>query len=105
MRFATWAHHSSRPSLAHTRWFEVFECFRRLLLSAGLVFITPGSPTQGVFAVLLSNFCQRIYSGCKPWPAPSTNRLGEMAQWQVLVREVLLPITNLAVSTAVVINP
>ena len=59
------------------------ECFRRLALSAGLVFITPGSPTQGVFALIVAMGSARIYIGCKQFPKPSVNRLGEVAQVQV----------------------
>ena len=67
----------------------MFECVRRILQSAALVFITPGSPTQGVFAVVLAVICMRVYAMCKPWPLDSTNRLGEMAQWQVLAGDIL----------------
>ena len=31
----------------------MIECIRKLLLSAALIFITPGSATQGLFALLM----------------------------------------------------
>ena len=72
---------SYRPSF----WFfEVIECFRKLLLSAALIFITPGSATQGIFGLSMAMGSQRLYVGCKQMPDPSDNRLGELAQWQLV---------------------
>ena len=65
-------------------YFEVIECFRKLLLSAALIFITPGSATQGLFALLMAQGSQRLYVGCKQFPNPADNRLGELAQWQLV---------------------
>ena len=74
-------YHSLRHhSLRH----QVVECFRKLLLSAALIFITPGSATQGLFALIMSLGSQRLYVGCKQFPDPSDNRLGELAQWQLV---------------------
>lgn len=64
-------------------YFEVIECIRRILLSAGLVFITPGSPTQGIFATIVSYLSTLLYLGCQQFPDPSVNRLGVMAQVQL----------------------
>merc|ERR1711865_160170 len=64
-------------------YFEVIECIRRILLSAGLAFITPGSPTQGIFATIVSFFSALLYSECQQFPDPSVNRLGVMAQVQL----------------------
>ena len=74
-------YHSLRHhSLRH----QVVECFRKLLLSAALIFITPGSATQGLFALIMAMGSQRLYVGCKQFPDPSDNRLGELAQWQLV---------------------
>jgi hypothetical protein len=35
-------------------WFEVFECFRRLMMTGMLIFVAPGSASQIVVAMLLS---------------------------------------------------
>jgi len=64
-------------------YFEVIECIRRILLSAGLVFITPGSPTQGIFATIIAYLSTLLYLGCQQFPDPSVNRLGVMAQVQL----------------------
>ena len=56
------------------------ECFRRLLLSAALVFISPGSAAQGIFAVLVAVLSLCLYVGCQQFPTPSANRLGATAQ-------------------------
>ena len=64
-------------------FFETIECFRKLLLTSALLFISPGSATQGVSGVLMSTLSLRLYIGCKQFPDPSDNRLGELAQWQV----------------------
>ena len=73
------AHHP--PPMCHSK---VIECFRKLLLSAALIFITPGSATQGLFALLMAQGSQRLYVGCKQFPNPADNRLGELAQWQLV---------------------
>ena len=65
-------------------FFEVIECVRKLLLTSALIFISPGSATQGVFGLLMSMASQRLYIGCKQFPDPSDNRLGELAQWQLV---------------------
>ena len=63
---------------------QVVECFRKLLLSAALIFVTPGSATQGLFALIMSLGSARLYVGCEQFPDPSDNRLGELAQWQLV---------------------
>ena len=65
-------------------FFEVIECVRKLLLTSALIYISPGSATQGVFGLLVSMASQRLYIGCKQFPDPSDNRLGELAQWQLV---------------------
>ena len=62
----------------------MIECVRKLSLSAALIFITPGSATQGLFALITSLASMRLYSGAQQFPDPSDNRLGELAQWQLV---------------------
>ena len=64
-------------------WFEVVECGRRLLLSGGLVFVSPGSAAQGLYALVLSLGFVRLYSGCCQYPDAFENRVAEIAQWQL----------------------
>ena len=45
----------------HLWFFESIECVRRLALSSFLVFISPGSAAQGLFALLLSMGSQRLH--------------------------------------------
>ena len=66
-------------------FFEVIECFRKILLTSALVFISPGSATQGVFALIAAMASQRLYVGCKQFPVDSDNRLGELAQVQLIM--------------------
>ncbi|CAM9537228.1 unnamed protein product [Chrysoparadoxa australica] len=47
-------------------WFEVFECFRRLMLTGALVFIAPGGPTQQYAACLFAVVALAFYAWCKP---------------------------------------
>ena len=76
--------HSPVSTLSHrpllSRFFEVLECFRRQSLSAALVFISPGSAAQGIFAVIISALSLWLYASCKQFPTPSANRLGATAQ-------------------------
>ena len=58
----------------------MIECFRRLSLSAALVFVSPGSAAQGIFAVIISMLSLWLYASYKQFPTRSANRLGAMAQ-------------------------
>ena len=47
-------------------WFELFECFRRLGLTGGTVFIKEGSRTQIAFGIFVSVICIYVHASTKP---------------------------------------
>ena len=46
-------------------WFEIFETARRLVLTAGVSFLNPGTASQIIFSIILGLFSMRIYSSYK----------------------------------------
>ena len=67
----------------NTFWFEVVECYRRLLLSSMLILFSDGSTAQIVVAMLLNLLSIKIYSYYLPFADDSDDTLAEIAQWQL----------------------
>ena len=65
-------------------WFDIFEMCRRLLLTAGVSFLNPGSASQILFSIICGLGSMRIYSGYKPFIDPKLDRLAEVMQWQII---------------------
>jgi hypothetical protein len=63
-----------------SRWFEIFECTRRLLLSAAVVLIYPGSVNQIVISTLIAFLSMRFYSYYKPFISPYQDVLADYTQ-------------------------
>jgi hypothetical protein len=66
-------------------YFEVIECFRRLLLTSALVFITPGSATQQVFALLMAMASVILFTYLAPFPLGEDNILAQVSQWSLIM--------------------
>ncbi|GMH70930.1 hypothetical protein TrST_g2374 [Triparma strigata] len=64
-------------------WFEVFETWRKLMLTSGLIFFDAGTSSQIVVSIMICLFSMRIYSGYKPFILPNDDRLAETSQWQL----------------------
>jgi uncharacterized protein YjbJ (UPF0337 family) len=64
-------------------WFEVFETWRKLALTSGLIFFGPGTATQIVISMILCLGSMRVYSGYKPYIRLADDHLAEAAQWQM----------------------
>ena len=58
-------------------WFVIFETCRRLLLTAGVSFLNPGTASQIMFSIICGLGSMRIYSGYKPFIEPGLDRLAE----------------------------
>ena len=63
--------------------FEVFETFRRLILTGGMVFLRPGTASQIVISMLICLFSMRVYAFYHPFINSKHDRLAEAAQWQL----------------------
>jgi len=61
-------------------WFEVFECFRRLMLTGVLVFVGQGTSSQIVFAILVSFSTLIAYVHWKPFENDSDDNLAIVTQ-------------------------
>jgi hypothetical protein len=64
-------------------WFEIFETCRRLMLTAGIIFLSPGTASQIVMSMLICLGAMRVYSGVKPFIEDKDDVLAEAAQWQL----------------------
>ena len=66
-------------------YWEVVECTQRLLLTAIISLIMPGTSTQIVISSSLALTCVTLYSHCQPFASKSDNVLNEMGQWQTFI--------------------
>ena len=67
-------------------WFEVFETLRKIALTGGLVFVSPGSAGQIVISMLMCMLSMRVYSGCMPFHNRSVNYyVFEANRWQLFM--------------------
>jgi hypothetical protein len=64
-------------------WFEVFECYRRLLLSSMLILLYSLEAAQIVVAIFICLLSIRVYSYYDPFVSDDDDSLAEMAQWQL----------------------
>jgi len=67
----------------HAWWFEVYECFRRLLLSAALVFFLDGTSMQIVIGITIAILSIKLYAIIEPFVFLSTSYLAEICQWSI----------------------
>jgi hypothetical protein len=65
-------------------WFEVFECFRRLMLTGGSVMFMEGSATQVVCGMLIALLAIHVYSICQPFVEDDDDVLALGSQWGIL---------------------
>ena len=65
-------------------YWEVIETTRRLMLTAALSAISPGSAPQAVLAVLLALMYIKLYGFFTPYESDSANILAEVGQYQIL---------------------
>ncbi|GMH93508.1 hypothetical protein TL16_g12646 [Triparma laevis f. inornata] len=61
-------------------WFEIFECIRRLSLTGLLVFLTPGSTSQIIVALVLSLFYCCCLFHFRPYEVDADDDLGNICQ-------------------------
>ena len=64
-------------------WFEVFECVRRLLLTAGVMVLAPGTAVQIAVAMVICLVSMRVYALYSPYINPRDDILAEIMQWQI----------------------
>ena len=64
-------------------WFEIFETVRRLVLTAGMVVLVPGSPLQIAISMILCLISMRVYAMYSPFISARDDVLAEIMQWQI----------------------
>ncbi|GMI07273.1 hypothetical protein TrVE_jg10655 [Triparma verrucosa] len=64
-------------------WFEIFECFRRLGLTAGLIMLRPGTAIQIATSMVLCLLSMRVYAYAQPYISDRDDILAEIMQWQI----------------------
>jgi hypothetical protein len=66
------------------RWyFEILDCFRRLMMTAVPVLIMRGAITQIVIVLLTSLACVAAYMELKPYTTQSDNTVAVLSQWAI----------------------
>ncbi|CAM9436268.1 unnamed protein product, partial [Ectocarpus fasciculatus] len=82
---------------APKRWyFEVLDCFRRLLLTAIPVLILRGTSLQLLLVLMASLVWCIVYMSLKPFERPNDNTIAIMSQWAIsftLIGGVMLKVT------------
>jgi hypothetical protein len=66
-------------------YWEVIECYRRIILTSILGTINPGSSLQSIVAVMCSLFFIKLYSHYSPYALTNDNILAEIGQFQVFL--------------------
>ena len=66
-------------------WFEVFECGRRLSLTGLLMFVSPGSASQVVVAMILAMISIKVYGYFQPFIEDSDDILAEITQYSIFL--------------------
>jgi len=64
--------------------FEVFETFRRIMLTGGQVWLRPGTAAQIIFSIIICLGSMRVYAAYDPFVSSKHDKLAEAAQWQLL---------------------
>jgi hypothetical protein len=75
-------------------YWEVIECYRRIILTSLVSIISPGSPLQSLSAILFTLIFIRLYAYFLPYAEPSDNILAELGQAQVFVTFFIALIIN-----------
>ncbi|GMI05582.1 hypothetical protein TrVE_jg1080 [Triparma verrucosa] len=66
-------------------WFEIFECIRRLSLTGLLIFLTPGSTSQIIVALMMSLFYCCFFFHFRPYEVDADDDLGNICQLAIFV--------------------
>jgi hypothetical protein len=75
-------------------YWEVIECYRRIILTSLVSIISPGSPLQSLSAILFTLFFIRLYAYFLPYAEHSDNVLAELGQAQVFATFFIALIIN-----------
>jgi hypothetical protein len=75
-------------------YWEVIECYRRIILTSLVSIISPGSPLQSLSAILFTLFFIRLYASFLPYAVHSDNILAELGQAQVFATFFIALIIN-----------
>ena len=75
-------------------YWEVIECYRRIILTSLVSIISPGSPLQSLSAILFTLFFIRLYAYFLPYAVHSDNVLAELGQAQVFATFFIALIIN-----------
>lgn len=75
-------------------YWEVVECYRRIILTSVLSVISPGSALQSLVAVLFSLFFIKLYLYFTPYELHSDNTLAEIGQYQIFATFFIALIIN-----------
>jgi hypothetical protein len=75
-------------------YWEVIECYRRIILTSLVSIISPGSPLQSLSAILFTLFFIRLYACFLPYTVHSDNILAELGQAQVFATFFIALIIN-----------
>jgi hypothetical protein len=75
-------------------YWEVIECYRRIILTSLVSIISPGSPLQSLSAILFTVFFIRLYAYFLPYAVHADNVLAELGQAQVFVTFFIALIIN-----------
>jgi hypothetical protein len=75
-------------------YWEVIECYRRIILTSVVSIISPGSPLQSLSAILFTLFFIRLYGYFQPYAIHSDNVLAELGQAQVFATFFIALIIN-----------
>jgi len=75
-------------------YWEVIECYRRIILTSLVSIISPGSSLQSLSAILFTLFFIRLYAYFLPYAIHSDNILAELGQGQVFVTFFIALIIN-----------
>lgn len=80
------------------RWyFEILDCFRRLMMTAVPILILRGAVTQIVIVLLTSLACVAAYMELKPYTTQSDNTVAVLSQWAItltLISSILIRIDD-----------
>eukprot|EP00439_Symbiodinium_sp_Y106_P042585 s5124_g5.t1 len=66
-------------------YYEVFECFRKVFLTAVLVFVAPGSWLQIVIGICFCLICLKVLLYFQPYSNPGAAVSAELSQWILLL--------------------